>query len=74
MKLKSLKFLENISKKIKKNKKKIVLCHGDFDFLHLGHVKHFKAAKEKADYLIVSVTCDSKMQKGIKKGMQWKIN
>ena len=65
MKLKSLKFLENISKKIKKNKKKIVLCHGDFDFLHLGHVKHFKAAKEKADYLIVSVTCDSKMQKGI---------
>ena len=65
MKLKSLKFLENLSKKLKKNKKKIVLCHGDFDFLHLGHVKHFQAAKEKADCLIVSVTSDSKMQKGI---------
>ena len=50
MKLKSLKFLENLSKKLKKNKKKIVLCHGDFDFLHLGHVKHFQAAKEKAYY------------------------
>ena len=43
--------------KWKKNKRKIVLCHGDFDFLHLGHIKHFKAAKEKADYLIVSVSC-----------------
>ena len=64
-KLKSLKFLESLSKKLKKNKRKIVLCHGDFDFLHLGHIKHFKAAKEKADYLIVSVTSDSKMQKGI---------
>ena len=64
-KLKSLKFLETISKKLKKNKRKIVLCHGDFDFLHLGHLKHFKAAKEKADYLVVSVTSDSKMQKGI---------
>ena len=64
-KLKSLKFLESLSKKLKRNKRKIVLCHGDFDFLHLGHIKHFKAAKEKADYLIVSVTSDSKMQKGI---------
>ena len=65
MKLKSLRFLENLSKKLKKDKKKIVLCHGDFDFLHLGHVKHFQTAKEKADCLIVSVTSDSKMQKGI---------
>ena len=64
-KLKTLKFLENLSKKIKENKRKIVLCHGDFDFLHLGHIKHFQAAKEKGDYLIVSVTSDSKMQKGI---------
>ena len=64
-KLKSLKFLESLSKKLKKNKRKIVLCHGDFDFLHLGHIKHFKAAKENADYLIASVTSDSKMQKGI---------
>ena len=52
MKLKSLKFLENLLKKLKKNKKKIVLCHGDFDFLHLGHVKHFQAAKEKADEVL----------------------
>ncbi len=65
MKLKSLKFLENLSKKLRKNKRKIVLCHGDFDFLHLGHIKHFKAAKDKGDYLIVSVTSDNKMQKGI---------
>ena len=43
MKLKSLRFLESLSKKLKKKKKKVVLCHGDFDFLHLGHIKHFRA-------------------------------
>ena len=36
MKLKSLRFLESLSKKLKKKKKKVVLCHGDFDFLHGG--------------------------------------
>ena len=29
-------------KDFKKNKKKIVLCHGVFDLVHLGHIKHFK--------------------------------
>ena len=64
MKLKSLKFLENLSKKLKKKKKKIVLCHGDFDMLHLGHIKHFKAAKKFGDILIVSVTNKKFIKKG----------
>ena len=45
--------------------KKIVLCHGVFDFPHLGHIKHFKAAKKFGDYLIVSVTEDKHVNKGI---------
>ncbi len=65
MKLKSLKFLQNFAEKAKKRNKKIVLCHGDYDFIHLGHIKHFKAAKKFGDYLIVSITSDNKMQKGI---------
>lgn len=64
-KLKSLQFLSNFSKKQKKIGKKIVLCHGDFDLLHLGHVKHFKSAKNYGDYLIVSVTSKKYIKKGI---------
>ena len=44
-KLKSLNFLIKFSKEKKISGKKIVLCHGVFDFPHLGHIKHFKAAK-----------------------------
>ena len=65
MKLKSLNFLQSFSKRKKRQKKKIVLCHGDYDFIHLGHIKHFQAAKKLGDYLIVSITGDAKMQKGI---------
>ena len=32
-------------KYLKKNKKKIVLCHGVFDLVHLGHIEHFKVQK-----------------------------
>ena len=36
--------------------KKIVLCHGVFDLVHIGHVKHFRVAKSLGDILIVSIT------------------
>ena len=36
--------------------KKIVLCHGVFDFPHLGHIKHFKAAKKFGADIIVRIT------------------
>ena len=64
-KLKSLNFLIKFSKEKRKSGKKIVLCHGVFDFPHLGHIKHFKAAKKFGDYLIVSVTEDKHVNKGI---------
>lgn len=34
------------------------LCHGGFDLLHPGHVKHFESAKKTCDVLVVSVTSD----------------
>tara|TARA_Y200000002_G_scaffold160258_1_gene132421 strand:+ start:6866 stop:8380 length:1515 start_codon:yes stop_codon:yes gene_type:complete len=49
---------------IKKKNKKIVLCHGVFDLVHLGHIEHFKSAKKFGDYLIVSVTQDKYIKKG----------
>ena len=63
-KIKSLNFLKQISSKQKKLGSKVVLCHGDFDMLHLGHLKHFKAAKKYGDILIVSVTAAKYIKKG----------
>lgn len=48
----------------KKNKKKIVLCHGVFDVLHSGHIEYFKQAKQLGDILVVSVTTDKFVNKG----------
>ena len=42
----------------------IVLCHGVFDLLHVGHIRHFAEAKRQGDVLVVSVTEDAHVNKG----------
>ena len=49
---------KNLMSTLKKNGKKVGLCHGGFDLLHPGHIKHFEAAKKICDILIVSITSD----------------
>ena len=44
--------------------KKIVLCHGVFDLLHVGHINYFKSSKVYGDILVVSVTSDKFVNKG----------
>ena len=39
--------LENISINYKKEGKSIVLCHGMFDLIHLGHIRYFQQAKKE---------------------------
>ena len=39
-------------------KKKVVLCHGVFDIVHPGHIRHLGYAKSQADILVVSCTGD----------------
>ena len=60
----SLKETTKILSKLKKRKKKIVLCHGVFDLLHIGHIKHFEQSKSFGDILIVSITKDQFINKG----------
>ena len=60
----NLKKIQNKINKIRL-KKKIVLCHGVFDLLHIGHIKHFKSAKKFGDYLIVSITKNKFINKGL---------
>ena len=55
---------KKLIKILKTKKKKVVLCHGVFDLVHLGHIEHFKSAKSYGDYLIVSLTLDKFINKG----------
>ena len=59
-----MKSLANLSSKLRKKGKKVILCHGVFDLLHVGHIKHLKKAKELGDILIVTVTSDRYVNKG----------
>ena len=43
---------------------KIVLCHGVFDVIHIGHVLHFRSAKKLGTKLIISITPDKFVNKG----------
>lgn len=62
--MKKLLSIEDL-KKLKSKKKKIGLCHGVFDIFHIGHLRHLKNAKKKCDILIVSLTKDEFVNKGI---------
>ena len=59
--------IKNIFSKYKKSNKKIALTHGVFDVIHLGHLDYFKEAKQLADILVVSVTADKFVDKGLNK-------
>ncbi len=50
--------------KIKANGHTIALCHGVFDLLHPGHLRHFAKAKDLADIVVVSITADIFVNKG----------
>jgi rfaE bifunctional protein nucleotidyltransferase chain/domain len=63
-KILDIKSVNHISTKLNYEGKKIVLCHGDFDVLHTGHLKYFSEAKKKGDILIISVTGKNFIKKG----------
>jgi len=44
--------------------KRIAHCHGAFDLMHPGHVRHLQAAKDMADVLVVTLTEDRFIRKG----------
>ncbi len=43
--------------------RKVVMCHGVFDLVHPGHIRHLVYAKEKADILVASLTADAHITK-----------
>lgn len=44
--------------------RRVVHCHGCFDIVHPGHIRHLKFARSQGDILLVSVTGDQGVGKG----------
>ena len=64
MKILQLQELAEKLEELKRHGKKIVHCHGCFDLMHPGHIKHFQAAKKMGDLLVVTLTPDKYVDKG----------
>ena len=63
-KIKAVAELGNIRDSLAKQGKRVVLCHGCFDLLHVGHIRHFHQAKKHGDVLMVTITADQYVDKG----------
>ncbi|GJL49428.1 PfkB family carbohydrate kinase [Candidatus Nitrospira salsa] len=63
-KTQSLEDLELLLRDARAQGKTIVHCHGVFDLLHVGHIRHIEEAKALGDVLIVTVTPDRYVNKG----------
>lgn len=63
-KLKTLKEISETVKSLRAKGKTVVHCHGVFDLIHPGHIRHFEAAKKFGDILVVTVTPDRFVNKG----------
>ena len=63
-KLQELDTLETKSKQLNKEGKRIVLCHGTFDLIHTGHIRHLQEAKKQGDLLFATITADKYVSKG----------
>ena len=65
--LKKIISVEELIKKVGKfpraKNNKIAMCHGVFDLVHPGHIRHLVFAKEKVAKLVVSVTSDIHVKK-----------
>jgi rfaE bifunctional protein nucleotidyltransferase chain/domain len=63
-KIKSLDMLGDVSRQLVEEGKSVVLCHGTFDLIHTGHIRHLQEAKRQGDSLFVTITADKYVNKG----------
>ena len=64
VKVKDFDALVKLVRQLRQRGRKVILSHGVFDLMHPGHIRHFEAARAKADVLIVTVTRDEYVNKG----------
>lgn len=59
--------VEELAKRVyalKSEGKTVVMCHGVFDLLHVGHIRHLQEARDQGDVLLVTLTADRYVNKG----------
>ena len=64
---KKIQTIESLAKTVamlKEKGKTIVQCHGVFDIVHLGHIRHFNLAKKEGDVLVETLTRDKYVKRG----------
>ena len=64
-KIHSLQELVPILERHRAEHRRIVHCHGVFDLLHIGHIRHFEQARKLGDVLVVTLTPDRFVNKGV---------
>jgi rfaE bifunctional protein nucleotidyltransferase chain/domain len=63
-KIKTIEDLASLVGDLQSKGKTVVHCHGVFDLIHPGHIRHFQAARRQGDVLIVTLTADEHVGKG----------
>ena len=63
-KIRSIDDLSLLGAKARAEGRKVVLAHGVFDILHIGHKRHLEIGKRNGELLIVTVTTDRHVNKG----------
>jgi len=63
-KIRPLEELAEVLNSLRDEGKAVVQCHGVFDLLHFGHIRHFESARRFGDVLVVTVTPDRFVHKG----------
>jgi D-beta-D-heptose 7-phosphate kinase/D-beta-D-heptose 1-phosphate adenosyltransferase len=61
-KYKSLTEISQICRRLKKDRKRIVLTNGCFDLLHVGHIQLFAASKKLGDVMVVAIDDDDSVK------------
>jgi rfaE bifunctional protein kinase chain/domain/rfaE bifunctional protein nucleotidyltransferase chain/domain len=61
----NLERLTAIRRKARQAGRVVVHCHGCFDIIHPGHIQHMQYAKSLGDELVVTVSADSHVSKGV---------
>jgi rfaE bifunctional protein nucleotidyltransferase chain/domain len=63
-KVRTVQELAGIVETLRAQGKVVVLCHGVFDLVHMGHIRHLEAARKEGDILVVTLTADRYVNKG----------
>lgn len=63
-KIKTIDELSEIARVAQARGLRVALCHGVFDLVHLGHIKHIQAARNEGDLVMVTITADRYVNKG----------